>query len=491
MSKRLTTNVIFSFLNALVTLLFPLITHPYVSRVLMPEGIGAYNIAFSVMSYFLLFANMGIPIYAVRAVSKARDDGNEMRRVCSSVIVLHAVSTIVVFALYIGYVCFAPNMQNRFWVNFITGFHILGIFLNVEWFYQGREEYGAITVKNLIVKAVSLALILIFVKTENDLVVYALIMIFSVVAYGLFNFVHFIIKVKPKLTGAVFRPLFKPVLLTFALYAASRLATGLDVIMIDFMLGDNAEYVAGQYAIATKFVNVIIDLLLVINTVMLPRLALLIEQNKEDEVKKLSVTAEEILFLFVLPATIGLIFVSENITLLFFGEMYRPAIETMMVMSANVLFAVFNNFIGIQILYAHGKDVFTTIAILVGAAVNITCNLFMIPRWLHLGAAIATIVSNAVTFIIEAIGAAKWKYLSYFTKNNLKTVIASAAMSVGLVLMAFFLAVRSNLFSLLIKVAVSVAVYLLFILVMKHESVSVFGKEIKSRFGHKKPPSRA
>lgn len=486
MKRRLRTNILLSFLNALITLLFPLITYPYVSRVLAPEGIGAYNIAFSVMSYFLLFANLGIPIYAVRAVAKVRDNEEELRKISTGLMVLHAISTAVIFAVYITYVCLAANTQKRFWVNLITGFHIIAIFLSAEWFYQGREEYGAITIKNLIVKTVSLVLILLFVKDTDDIIIYAAIMIFSVLAYGVFNFIHLLTVVRPSFKQINLKALIRPVLLSFALYAASRLASGLDVIMIDLMLGESAEYVAGQYGVATKFVNVIIDLLLVINTVMLPRLAMHIQREEKEEAKKLSQMIQEIMFMFVLPATVGLIFVSEDVTMAFFGQQYIPAINTMMVMSGNAFLAVFTNFLGIQILYAYGRDIYTTIAILIGAVINILCNLFLIPRYYQLGAALATVISNSAILIIEIIGTMRWKYLKYVTKSNLKTVFATLLMGTCLLLMHFFMNLNSYVISLLIKVGVAVAAYGIIILIMRHNGVMFFVNEIKNKIAKRK-----
>lgn len=481
MAKRLRVNVIFSFLNALVTLLFPLITYPYVSRVLAPEGIGAYNIAYSIMSYFMLFANLGIPIYGIRAIAKVMNDQVEQKKIATNVMLIHAISTAVVFAMYMIYVCFASNAQSRFWVNFITGFQIIGMFLNVEWYYQGREEYRAITIKNFTIKVISLVLIFVFVKGVNDVVNYALIMIFSVLGYGIFNFIHFIVKVKPRFKYLNLKAIFKPVLLCFALYAASRLANGLDVIMIDVLLGDKAEYVAGQYGVATKFVNVIIDLLLVVNTVMLPRLSMLIEQKETEGAKALSTTICDFMFMFVVPATIGLIFISEDIVSVFFGSMYQPAVTTMMVMSANAFLAVFTNFLGVSIIYAYGKDWFTTIAILIGAAVNIGCNFILIPKYLQLGAAIATIISNSIIFIIELVGTLKWKYIRILTIPNLKTIFASIVLTACLLLTHFYLHVESYVWKLIIKVIVGIVAYALVALLSRHESIMFFIKEIKSK----------
>lgn len=481
MAKRLRVNVIFSFLNSLITLLFPLITYPYVSRILGPVEMGAYNIAFSVMSYFLLFANLGIPIYAVRAVAKVRNDENEMRKVCSSIVLLHALSTFTVFAVYISYVCIAPNMQSRFWVNFITGFHIVGIFLNVEWFYQGREEFSSITIKNFIVKIISLVLIFVLIRDENDIIIYAAIMIFSVVGYGIFNFIHFLRVCKISFKGMELKSVLKPVLTAFALYAASRLANGLDVIMIDCLLGDSAEYVAGQYGVATKLVNVIIDLLLVVCTVLLPRMSMEIQNGNIEGAKKLSQIVQECMVVFVLPATVGLAFVSKELTLSFFGNAYAPAINTMIVMSFNSFLAVFTNFLGVQIIYAYGKDWFTTISILSGAIVNVVCNLFLIPMYEQLGAAVATIISNGVILIMEAIGAYKWKYLKYITKPNVKSVVATLIMVGGLLLMHFFMHLQSDVLSLIIKVIVSVAIYGIALLILRQESIMYFLNELKRK----------
>lgn len=486
MAKRLRVNVIFSFLNSLITLLFPLVTYPYVSRLLGPVEMGAYNIAFSVMSYFLLFANLGIPLYAVRAVAKVRNDENAMRKICSSIILLHAISTITVSAFYIAYVCLAPNMQGRFWVNFITGFHIWGIFLNVEWFFQGKEEYGSITIKNLIVKTISMVLIFTLIRDENDVVIYAAIMIFSVVGYGIFNFIYFLKVCRISFKGIEIKSVLKPVLTAFVLYAASRLANGLDVIMIDGLLGDEAEFVAGQYGVATKFVNVVIDLLLVLNTVMLPRLSLEMQNGDWEGAKKLSQIMQECLVVFALPVTVGLALVSEEVTLLFFGGAYAPAIYTMIVMSFNAFLAVFTNFLGIQIIYAYGKDWFTTMSILIGAAVNITCNLILIPRYRQLGAAIATIISNGIILIIEAIGARAWKYLKYATKANVKSVIATLLMIGGLLSMRFFMSLQSIALSLIIKIVVSVAIYGIALLVLRQESVMYFFNELKNKIKHTK-----
>ena len=471
---RFSESIFYSVINSLVTLLFPIIVYPYVSRVLQPEGVGLYNLAYGVLEYFILFANLGVPLLGTRVVAKYKNDPNEMRERCGNIFYINLITTLVAFVAFVLFAWFSPGIKEHFVLYFVVGFQILSFCLNVEWYYQGIENFKYIAIRNLIIKVICIVCIYIFVNTKDDVMIYAMIMMFSTFGYSIINFLKFVKDTKMKMSFKGTKALFKSILVGFFIYAASKINTNADVVMLGFMTGEVGQFNVGIYTNATKIINMIISIIIAVNLVIMPRITAMLKDDENGAMKVLN-KLFGIVFIMSLTMAVGLYFVAEEVILVFSGELYAESVLTMRIMCVNICLIAFSNFFGVQVLYSKNKEKYTATAVLIGASVNIIINALLIPKMLYNGAAIATIISNAVIVLIEYLFSVKVTKSWFYSKNIIKAIIASIIMGAALVAFGLFVKIENTFLLLVLKVSVGVITFALMgMLLWKNDLIKIY-----------------
>lgn len=394
LSKNAFYNVIYKCLNVV----FPLITMAYVSRILLPIGVGKVASAQNIVAYFVLIASLGLPTYGVKVIASYRDDRRKSSKAFSELFTINAISTIICSFVYIMIVMSVDFFQTKIAISMVVGIQLFANVINIDWLYQGYEEYRYITIRSIIVKILSLLAVFIFVKTPDDYIVYAFITALSLIA----NFVMNILKLNSLVTldfkNLMFRKHFKSV---FALLA-STIAIEIYVLggttILNVLKGE--EDVA-FYTYATKAVSVVRTLIVAVCAVFLPRLNYFYSHGQFDAFNDLASKGIRIILNLCIPSAIGLFILSDDCVQLLFGDNYYPVIPSMRMLCISLVTIALSNFTGYQILVTLGKEKVVLYSTIFGAIVNLGINYILVPSFGHYGAAIAAVVTEALIAIYQ------------------------------------------------------------------------------------------
>ena len=385
-------NMLMNVLLTLSSIIIPVITLPYVTRVLGAEGVGRVYFASSVVAGFAMFAELGIPVYGIRACARVRDDRRELSRTVREIMMINLISCVVVYTVFAVMLRIVPRFaEDRLLLTIMSSTMILNC-VGAEWLYKALEKYTYITARSLACKLIALIAMFVMVRDESDYVIYGAITIFAVSASNIINLcsLHRYADLKPEGKHDLARHL-PGMLMLFALAAATTIYTNLDLAILDFMKGD-AE--AGLYGVAVKIKLVIVSLVTSISAVLLPRNSFYYEKNRKKEFYSLIARTLKVVITVSVPAAlVFMIFARQCISVLA-GDGFSGAVMPMIIIMPSVVFIGISNVIGIQMLVPAGREKTVVIAAIIGAAVDLILNLILIPRFASAGAAAATLAAE-------------------------------------------------------------------------------------------------
>ncbi len=426
--KSIKLNFIMNAILTMSSFIFPLITFPYVSRILLPVGTGKVSFATSVISYFSLFAQLGIPTYGVRACAKVRDNREELTRTAHELLFINLIMDVISYALLILALLFVPRLQDDRLLYIVISFTIILTSIGMEWLYKALEQYTYITIRSIIFKFIALIAMFLLVHTQDDYVIYGGITILASSASNIFNLinVHKYIDMKP-VGNYNIRRHFKFVGIFFAMACATTIYTNMDTVMLGFMTSDED---VGYYNAAVRIKSVLVSVVTSLGTVLLPRVSYYIEKGKTDEFKR--ITAKALNFVFLIATGLAvyfILFAKEGIYFLS-GSAYEGAIVPMMVIMPTLLLIGLSNITGIQVLVPLGREKTVLYSEIAGAIVNLIVNATLIPRLASTGAAIGTVVAEFVVLAYQCWAlrddvSGAFKSVSYW-KITIATVLAVA-----------------------------------------------------------------
>lgn len=451
-------------LRTLMSMIFPLITFPYTSRILNPEGIGKINFANSIISYFTLLAGLGIGNYALREASKLRDDRNKLSHFSQEIILFNFITTIIAYVLLFIAIIIIPKFYPYRLLLIVISSTILFSFLGIEWLYTAKEDFFYITIRSTIFQIISIILMFILIKKPEDYIKYAAISVFANVGSNICNFIHSrkYIDFKVKSTLLLKRHI-KPILLLFSLILTSSIYNILDTTMVGLLSND---YHVGLYAAATKINKIVISLVVSMGSVLLPRLSYLIGNKDTESFNKLINSYLDGVLLLAFPCCIGLTILAEPIIVLLSGNKFIEAIPAMRVMNPLIIILSISNCLGVQLFFPLGKEKWTLYSDICGAVVNFTLNLILIPRINSLGAAIGTICAEASVTIVQIIFARKLININIIFTKILKYLLLSVLMGIPVFICSYF--ISNILLKLIISIVVGIISYFIILLITKN-----------------------
>ena len=393
-------NAIFNVTRHLLILLFPLITFPYASRILLPEGIGKVAFARSFIDYFITIATLGISTYGIRETAKARDNREQLSKVSKEILTINMVSTAISYTLLFIAIFCIPKLADYRALLIVISAKILFTALGLDWLYGGMEEYRYITVRSFIFQVISVILLFVFVHHPADYLKYASIAVIANVGSHVCNWVHSkkYIDIFSCCGKLELKKHLKPIFILFAMAEVSKIYIALDVTMLGFMCGD---WEVGIYTAATKINRVIIQLVVAIGYVVIPRLAYYLKHADKNKFQELVYKNFDIFFLLSIPCAIGLCIVGEAAVIAFSGEKFIASIPIMRLMNPIIVITGIGSVVGTQTFVPMGKEKLVLYALLIGAVSNIILNFALIPRYQVWGASIATLVSQSVLSGVE------------------------------------------------------------------------------------------
>ncbi len=466
--KSIKLNFIMNAILQISAFIFPLITFPYVSRILGPSGTGNVSFATSIVTYFALFAQLGIPTYGIRATARVRDDKKLLSKTVQEIFIINAVMCVLAYFVFFVVLNLVPKMYNDKVLFIIISSTILFNSVGMDWLYKGLEKYTYITFVSIIFKFIALILMFVCVHHKNDYVIYGAISIFAASASNICNLVniHKLIYIKP-IFNYEFTKHFRPIMIFFAMSCATTIYTNLDTVMLGFMK-DNVE--VGYYNAAIKIKNVLLGVVTSLGTVLLPRASYYIENNMYSEFKRIAGKALNFVVLISFPLCLYFILFAKEGVLFLSGDAYTEAILPMQILMPTLIFIGLTNIMGIQMLIPLGREKVVLYSEIAGAIVDLVINTILIPIMASSGAAIGTLVAEMVVWIVQYI-ALKEDVKEAYVKIRYLPIVIGLAIS-ALFSMPIKLLGLSSFFTLLLSAIVFFGIYLVVLTVAKEKLVN-------------------
>ena len=471
--KSIKKNYIFNVAYQILTILTPLITAPYLSRVLQPDGIGRASFAESIVSYFSLVAVMGISSYGQREISYVQNDISKRSEVFWNAKILGFCTSGVTIIFYI---VFALLQKENSTLYLILTLNLVANFFDITWFFQGMEDFAKTVTRNAIVKILQICYIFLFVKDKTDLPLYVL-------GLGLFTMLGnlslwpYLPKYITKVKLSALKPFkdFKVVLSLFIPSVAIQIYTVLDKTMIGIITG--SEYENGYYEQAMKISKMLLVLVTSLSTVMVPRIGHLFENNKKDEIQRYMYRGYRFVWFLGIPMCLGIIMTADNFVPWFFGAGYEKVIPLLKILSFLIPLIGINNVSGTQYLVPTKRQNIFTLTVSIGAITNFCLNLVLIYFFKSIGAAIASLAAETIIPIVQLILLRKEISPLRVIKEGVHYYIAGAIMVAVLIPISDSLS--PSVLHTLIITAIGATVYFTVLLIEKDD---FFISNIKSIF---------
>lgn len=422
--SSLKTNIFWNSIRTGSNLIFPLITFPYISRVLGPESIGLFNYVTAIATYFTLFASLGFPIYGIREIASIKDRPEKFAQIVNAIFTTNTLSTLIVYSAY-TIISFIIG-GNDILLYFIIGLSILMSCISFDWFYQGIEDFKYITIRSLIIKCFSIIGLFIFVHNPSDLIAYAILSIVGTCGNNILNLWRIRKYLKLKFSFVDCWKHTKGASVLFLGTIAVSLYTQLNSIMIGAMGSMEA---VGYFTTGNKIVQLIMTMITAVTATIIPRMSYLINNNKEKEAIQLQKKVVNLLIYIGLPMISGLTILAKPIILLLSGEEFLPSVIILQILASLLIIIPLSSFFGLQILYPMHKEKYGNYAVITGAIINMVLNFLLIPFWGHIGVAISVLCAEAIITLIHYLFAKKYMKLRLRDFLPLKAFIATIIMT--------------------------------------------------------------
>lgn len=415
-------------MNAILTMsqfIFPLITFPYVSRILLAEGTGKVSFATSIISYFAMFAQLGIPTYGIRACAQVRNDKKKLSKTAQEIFIINIIMSILAYIVFFIALCNVPRLKDEKTLLIIVSATIFFNAIGMEWLYKALEQYTYITIRSVIFKFIALIAMFLLIHQQSDYIIYGAISIFASSASNIFNFfnVHKYISLRP--VGEYnFKQHLKAVSVFFALSCAATIYVNLDTVVLGFM---KTNVDVGYYNAAVKIKTILVSIVTSLGTVLLPRASYYVEHGLKEDFYRITKKAINFVFLVATPLMLYFMFFAKEGIFFLSGNTYGGAIVPMQIIMPTLFFIGLTNIMGMQILVPLGKENIVLYSEIVGAVVDLAINYILIPKYASAGAAIGTLVAEIAVWIVQYI------YLRKQIKDAYKNV------RYGILILALFL----------------------------------------------------
>lgn len=463
--KSLGLNAFLNGMRSVLNLIFPLITFPYISRVLSVSGIGIYNFSNTYVSYFILIAGLGIATYAVREGAKYRNQKEKIEEFTSQVFSINIIATIVAYLLLFLSLVIFKNLNNYVTCILIFSLQILFTTLGTEWVYTIYEDYAYITIRSIAFKILSIILLFILVRKSSDYLWYATITVLAGVGSNILNFVHAKSFINIRLTlNTNWRYHLKPILVIFASAVAVTIYVSSDTTILGILKND---YAVGIYSTSVKIYQIAQGLLSAILTVTIPRLAMLWGQKRRSEYNDVLTRVINTLGILVLPASVGLIMLSREVVLIIAGHKFLSSVNSLRIITWAIIFSIFAWIFSDCVLIPAKRESKVLRNTLITAAINVILNFILIPSMSYDGTSLSTVIAEFSVMIMNGYSCRDIIKPIIFKKDTLKNLFESIIGCVGIVIVCLLCQwgwhsmIWRTVFSVILSVPMYVAILVL------------------------------
>ena len=452
--KSIGINAVMSVMNSIMSIIFPLITFPYISHIFQVEDLGRFNFAKNYVDIFCTIAFLGIPTYAIREGAKIRDDREKIEKLLSELFTIGIYSSLLLSFFSVILSFFASKLHK--YIVLISIFTIVIPFkmIGQEWIYNIYEDFTAFTFISIVMNAISVVLMFMFVHTPNDVEVYAIITVISTAGANVLMFFWGRTYCKVRTVKNTFlKKHLKAIIVLFSTYLSVIIYNKTDTALLGLLCGD---YQVGIYSVSTKIYNMIKNCLLALTNVLQAQAVINIASDNHDIINSYLTKCFNVLLTFVMPCIFGIVITSLDIIELISGKEYMTAQSSLIILSVALFFAIFSTMQSSCILIPNSDEVFTLKGALLGAIINLLLNFVFIPLWNENGAAFTTLIAEAVVFFYYLNRCRLYyNYRDYIF--SLKCVVCCIVMSIA----TYFIGthIESLIQRIIIEIIMSVLIY--------------------------------
>ena len=449
--------------RTVLNLLFPLLTFPYICRILGPENQGKVTYITSIIAIFTMLAQLGIPTYGLRECSKKNNNKQSILQFITEVSLLQFITASVCTLAFFGYFYFFEKKDFILFAIFSPQ-----IFLNTfvyDYYYTATENQEFITKRFVIIRIVEVIALFLFVKGKKALYIYSGLLTIGLLLNLIANIFGLRELFKYKLNKLEIKKHLKPIVVIFLATVSVTLYCNFDNIMVGKMVDKES---VGYYGVANRLVRIIITIAVATSSVIFPRLQQALQNKDWDSYGKYSRDYICYTLIFAIPATVGLVVLSKGIILITAGDKFIPAIFSLQLLSPILIIVPIANFFGGMILIVNNKELYYTLSVTIAAAINILANYFLISLFKQNGAIIGTLIAEFVGLCLEIYFSRKdIRGIKICLRNILHYIIAAFVMGFLLTFFKNIYSINNIIIETIIFFAMGVLIYCLILYFFK------------------------
>ena len=479
MRNKLKINSALNLIKTLSSIVFPLITFPYISRILKPENVGKINFATSYINYFSLIAMLGISTYAIRECSKVRENKKELEKISSQLFSINIITTSFSMILLLLSLLLFKRLESYKFLIFIYSANIIFNSLGTDWINTALEDFKYITLRTILFQVISLVLMFLFIHDENDYYKYAIISIISSCGANILN-----INYRRKYCKIAFtfeteiKKHIKPIFYLFVMNLSLIIFGSADITMLGIYKGN---YDVGIYSTANKIQNLINQMVSSLLYVLIPRLSYMFKDENYEKINELLRKVLNIFITLGLPCFIGVVSLSKEIIILIAGNEYLLAAIPLKILMFSFLFSlVGGSFLGNIVLLPSGHEKKYMLITCIATFINVILNLYFIPKFGVNGAAFTTAVASLIIMVLLIINTDRRIKISNKFSIFISPIVGCLAIGIScLIIKQIF----NNLYiKMIFSIILSVSCYTIVLFAMKNEVLIDILKTIKRYF---------
>lgn len=500
--KSITRNYIYNMVYQVLILILPLITTPYLSRVLGAEGVGIYSYTYAIVTYFILFGSLGVALYGQREIAYAQENPQKRKKIFIEIVIFRFITIIISTIFY--FFLFVNGKTYQLYYQILL-LELIAAAFDISWFFQGLEEFKKTVTRNVLVRICSVTLVFILVKTKEDLAKFTLIYSLADLIGNISLWLYLPKYLKGiKVKNINIKQHLPHIIMLFIPQIANQIYNILDTTMIGWIISDKTE--TGYYEQGHKVIRLLLTIVNSLGIVMIPRMANAFANNDKKQINDYMKMSFNFTFFLSFPIMLGIISISKAFVPVFFGSGYEKVVYIIYLLSPMVLLMGVANVIGTQYLLPTKRQKEYTFSVTIGVIVNFILNYILISLYESIGAAIATVLSQLV------VDTCQYKHIR---KNiKLKTLInlAYKYLVSALVMFAVCFGVKLvlntnlisdlifnfaeninanleyvfNLISIIAQILFGAITYIIMLIILKDRYLYTFIYKIKNRFFKKK-----
>ena len=475
--KSIAKNYIYNMVYQVLTLILPLITTPYLSRVLGAEGNGIYSYTYAIVTYFILFGSLGVALYGQREIAYAQEYPKKRKRIFIEIVIFRFITIAIATIFY--FFLFVKGAEYQIYYQILM-LELIAAAFDISWFFQGIEEFKKTVIRNVLVRVISVTLVFVIVKTTNDLWKYILIYSLADFLGNLLLWVYLPKYLKGGKIGKIeLKRHIVPLLMLFIPQVTNKIYNLLDTTMLGSIVSNKQE--TGYYEQSQKVIRLLLTIVTSLGVVMVPRMANTFATGDRKKINSYIKKSFNFVFIISFPMMFGIASISKAFVPIFFGKGYDKAAILIMIFSPMLILMGIENVIGTQYLLPTKRQKEYTISVVSGILVNLILNFIFINLWNSIGASIATIISQLVVDIVQI----------YYVRNNIKwkplirlavRYLVASSIMFGVCQLVKLIS-DTGILSVMLQCIVGFSVYIGMLILFRDKFLNTIIDKIKSKLG--------